>query len=67
MRIGVGMIVAMPASSDLRGLTPLLATITAALVPDALTSRGIQPSKPSPLVNTTLASASFFASAGDGA
>ena len=54
------------ASAIWRGLTPLVATTTGALLPDALTSRSIQPSKPSPLVNTIFASASFFASAGDG-
>jgi len=45
---------------------PVVATMIGALVPDAFTSRFIQPSKPRPLTNTTLASATFFASAGVG-
>src|SRR6516162_133546 len=46
---------------------PLVATTIGALVPDALTSRSSQPSKPSPLTNTSLASATFLASPGEGA
>ena len=46
--------------------TPRCATRSRALVPDALTSRVIQPSRPSPLTNTTLAAASVLASAGVG-
>src|SRR5262245_15660313 len=46
---------------------PLVAVITWALLPDALTSRSIQPSKPSPLTRMSLASASRLASAGEGA
>ena len=43
-----------------------LATMVGALVPDALTSRVIQPSSPRPLTTTSLASAIFFASVGVG-
>src|SRR5262249_55648629 len=46
---------------------PLVAPTIGALVPDALTSRSSQPSKPSPLTNTSLASATFLASPGEGA
>src|SRR5262245_26933153 len=46
---------------------PFEAITAGALLPDARTSRLIQPSKPSPLAITTLASATLRASAGDGA
>src|SRR5689334_11007050 len=46
---------------------PDVTVTTDALPPADFTSRGNQPSKPSPLTNTSFASATFFASAGVGA
>jgi hypothetical protein len=45
---------------------PLVATTGFALLPEAFTRRAIQPSNPSPLMMTTLAAATFLASAGAG-
>jgi hypothetical protein len=49
-----------------RGFTPVDATTTVPLKPDDFSSRSIQPSKPSPLVNRICAAARFLASAGVG-
>ena len=46
---------------------PLVAVMIGALLPEDCTSRGSQPSRPRPLMMSSLASAIFFASAGAGA
>jgi hypothetical protein len=53
-------------STMVRGFTPVDATTTVPLKPDDFSSRSIQPSKPSPLVNRICAAARFLASAGVG-
>ena len=67
MRIGIAVAVAGVPPAGRRTVMPLVATMIGALLPEARTSRLIQPSKPRPLVITTLASATFLASAGAGA